>query len=297
MQKDTHRMRRRGTIIILALIFVIAPIVLAIFLTSNQSEEIDDHPEHTTPVMVFNNSYQLEDAVGRAISGNLISAISDEVLKETERESAPGPNNNSDFPQNSWIITFVETSFEDTPSQSTNTFSFNITISDGRVYQVYVYNSFIDGFFATIIKRTDIKQDGSIYIYYKDEDNRLKLREWAKDTDSNSTIVHESQVREALGCNRSDTSVPGYVGFNNTPIDSMRADLLQQQLTVAINSMNSTASPGKRIVCVNAIIDDNDSDDLEVQFISTDATATTHIITFSSEPNSISDVTLDGRPI
>ncbi len=118
-------------------------------------------------------------------------------------------------------------------------------------------------------------------------------------------------LAELCGYDGSDT--PGYFGFDGSfnpggwQIDANTLDSLEQALTGVLSKKNTEAQQGKMVICVNATRENSnfktDSQTyistftLELQFITSDGTVTTHMFTFAIGPNSYRSYTLDGQNI
>ena len=189
-------------IVILALIFIMIPITIFILtILTAQPKPSEDHSEHTTPTIILENSYQLEYSIGHVLSDYLTSALAAEILKEPELESAPLPNDTDNIPFNTYRATLVETSFKRLPNQPPITYSFNLTVSDGRTYGIYLHvyedPSYVENYLAALIKRTDIANGtSSAYIYYRDPADLPVLIAWTKAIDTKSSIVFQEQLQD-----------------------------------------------------------------------------------------------------
>jgi hypothetical protein len=125
-----------------------------------------------------------------------------------------------------------------------------------------------------------------------------------------------SQVQQTLAdaCNYNTSGdTPGYSGFDGSfnpggwQIDSGALNDIEQTLTTAIASKNSGVNSDKKIICVN--VSQNNSDTktdlqtyistftLELQFITSDGTLTTHTFNFSVGPRNYRSYILDGQAI
>jgi hypothetical protein len=123
------------------------------------------------------------------------------------------------------------------------------------------------------------------------------------------------QVKQNLAdqCGYSGGSSPGYSGFNGSfnpdgwQIDSATLGGLEQALSHTISAANAQARAGKAVVCVDATQrGSNATTDtktyvstftLQLQFVTSDGTLTTHTLTFATGPNYYRNYTLDGRAI
>jgi len=108
-------------------------------------------------------------------------------------------------------------------------------------------------------------------------------------------------------------STPGYSGFNGSfdpdgwQVDSSTLESLEQSLTSVISAQNVQAKSGKNVICVNATRTGSDATTdtqtyistftLQVQFITSDGTPSTHQLTFAIGPQYYHQYTLDGQVI
>lgn len=123
----------------------------------------------------------------------------------------------------------------------------------------------------------------------------------------------QTQQNLAATCGYSGGSAPGYIGFNGSfnpggwQIDAGTLDGIEQALTAAIGNKNAQAGSGGKVICVNATRDkSNFSTDkqtyistftLELQFITSNGTISTHTFTFAIGFNHYLNYTLDGQKI
>ena len=202
MQDDTFKQRRKRVIVILAIVFVVIPIAVSIYLMLTKPEKpVENRPEHIKPVVILENSFQLTVAIGQTLADKISGVISTELLKESEINSAPSPNNTENIPSNAYLATVTEDSFSYFSEDESNVaFFFDLTVSDGRTYRVYVHTSGISLrvqflYLVVIIKRTDkVNENNSAYIYYEDEEQLLDLRRIVENNDSRNKIILEEQL-------------------------------------------------------------------------------------------------------
>jgi hypothetical protein len=106
---------------------------------------------------------------------------------------------------------------------------------------------------------------------------------------------------------------PGYIGFNGSfspggwEIDALTLNGIEQALTTAIRNTNIAAKPGENVICVNATSEKSNATTdkqtyistftLELQFITSNGTVTSHMFTFAVGPNYYRSYTLDGQKI
>lgn len=125
--------------------------------------------------------------------------------------------------------------------------------------------------------------------------------------------VSQIQLDLANLCGYDGSDTPGYLGFDSSfnpggwQIDASTLDGIEQALTSVLSGKNSQAQQGKMVICVNATRENsNRSTDaktyistftLQLQFITTDGTLTTHMFTFAIGPNYYRNYTLDGQQI
>ncbi len=124
-----------------------------------------------------------------------------------------------------------------------------------------------------------------------------------------------TQVQRDLAgaCGFSGGSSPGFTGFNGSfnpggwQIDAATLDGLEQALTATISNKNTEANNGEKVICVNATREKSNANTnkqtyisaftLELQFISSNGTLTSHMFTFAVGPNYYRSYTLDGQKI
>lgn len=122
------------------------------------------------------------------------------------------------------------------------------------------------------------------------------------------------QVKQRLAdqCGNEDNA-PGYSGFDGSfnpgewQIDSATLIGLEQALSNAISNQNAKAKPSKAVICVNATQKNSNATTdkttyistftLQVQFVNSDGTLSTHVVTFAVGPNYYRNYTLDGHDI
>lgn len=138
----------------------------------------------------------------------------------------------------------------------------------------------------------------------------IPLLTQAKLTDSDIGQVRQSL---AAACNYSGGTEPGYSGFDgsfnpgNWQIDPNTLQGLEQALTTATNTMDAGEPSDQRIICVNATRDKSDASTdpttyatrytLQMQFVTSDGTLTTHSLILTVGPRYYRGYTLDGHTI
>lgn len=123
------------------------------------------------------------------------------------------------------------------------------------------------------------------------------------------------QAKQALAdtCGYMGNNTPGYSGFDGSfdpdgwQVDSSTLENLEQSLTSVISAQNVQARAGKNVICVNATrtgssaTTDNQTYistfGLQIQFITSDGTLSTHQLTFAVGPQYYHQYTLDGQVI
>lgn len=183
-------------------LFIVIPIIAVIFLSLTRqpeaSEELESHPEHEVPVMIFENSWELNNFIGLETPfESLMSAIATEVIKPSEIETAPMTNDTEGLAENNYLVNFTESSIEYIPEKLPITLSFDISVSDGRSYIVYVYvnGRNVERFLTTIIQRTDkINENNSAYIFFTNETQLSNIDRWLEDIAINHTVVIREQL-------------------------------------------------------------------------------------------------------
>jgi hypothetical protein len=124
-----------------------------------------------------------------------------------------------------------------------------------------------------------------------------------------------AQVQQNLAslCGYNGSNTPGYFGFDGSfspggwQIDATTLDGLEQALTGVLGNKNSKAKQGETVFCVNATRKNSNRSTntktyistftLELQFIASSGTVTTHTFTFATGPNYYRSYTLDGQKI
>ncbi|HET9173925.1 MAG TPA: hypothetical protein VFN56_01445 [Candidatus Saccharimonadales bacterium] len=134
------------------------------------------------------------------------------------------------------------------------------------------------------------------------------------ETQAELTGSSSSQVKQNLAyqCGYNNGAI-GFDGFDGSfspgdwQIDSATLTSLEQKLTSAISNLNGSQKSGAAVICVNATRNNSNTTTdrttyistftLQVQFITTDGTLTTHTVTFAIGPNYYRKYTLDGQTI
>jgi hypothetical protein len=123
------------------------------------------------------------------------------------------------------------------------------------------------------------------------------------------------QVKQNLAsmCGYSGGDTPGYVGFDGSfepsgwQIDSATLDDIEQGLTAATSGKNARVESGQKVICINATQrNSNITTDrqtyistftLELQFVTSNGTISTHTLTFNIGPRHYRNYELDGQKI
>jgi hypothetical protein len=137
----------------------------------------------------------------------------------------------------------------------------------------------------------------------------IPLATQAKLTGSTTEQVKQNLANQ---CGYAD-GAPGYTGFDGSfnpgewQIDAATLSGLVRALSSTINRQDAGTSSDKAVVCVNATQkNSNVTTDkttyistftLQVQFVTSDGTLTTHTVTFATGPNYYRSYTLDGHDI
>jgi hypothetical protein len=201
MREEERRKKLLTRVAIAIAVFVLTPLVIFLIYIIVRPPEPPFEGGHVDgPTISLVHGYQLEQSIGFGLAGIATSALADELLKETEIDSAPHPNDNQYDPHDTFITTLEETSFKRVVSQPAVTYTFNLSLSDGRTYQVYVFvyqdRSQVNRFLAMLIKRTDkINKSNSAYIYYSDDSDLPTLEKWTEGVDAESTIVLREKIQ------------------------------------------------------------------------------------------------------
>jgi len=127
-----------------------------------------------------------------------------------------------------------------------------------------------------------------------------------------STSLTTVEQNLASQCDYSEGAI-GFLGFDGSfnpggwEIDAGTLSTLEQKLSSVIDTQNVSANPGKQVICVN--VTQNNSNKtinsttytstftLQIQFITSDGTLTTHTLTFAIGFNNYHTYTLDGQNI
>lgn len=137
----------------------------------------------------------------------------------------------------------------------------------------------------------------------------IPLATQAKLTGSNLGQVEQNLASQ---CGYNNGTI-GYSGFSGSfspgqwQIDASTLDILTQKLSSAISAQNINAASGKNVICVKATQNNSNfttnettyisTYTLQVQFITSDGTLTTHTITFTNGSPQYRVYTLDGQEI
>jgi len=203
MQEEERRRKRLIRIIIIStVLFVTIPIIIFIIVGSTTEPGIDtSRPDEDIPTidshgvaMSFESRDQLDRYFGYVLTGKILDTISLEVLKESEINSAPLPNDPMGDPKYTYNVVLDEESFDRAPDQPSSTFTFNVYVSDGRTYQIYSFSDdtllSAEIHLAILIKRTDRpNRINPAFIYYREAGVLPSLTQWAQNIDPNSKIV------------------------------------------------------------------------------------------------------------
>lgn len=122
--------------------------------------------------------YNFTRGASNAIRNNFDSVI----LSDAEKQSAPRENKPSeDLYQNIYEAVIDEESFITERNLAKPTYSFNLNISDGRVYKVYLHSDTGGGteYVVTILYRTDI-DDQKTFAYINTNNTQYEqvMRDW-----------------------------------------------------------------------------------------------------------------------
>jgi hypothetical protein len=138
----------------------------------------------------------------------------------------------------------------------------------------------------------------------------IPLATQAKLTGNNLTQVQQDL---ASTCGYSGGNAPGYIGFNGSfnpggwQIDASTLNGLEQALTAAISNKNVGAESSEKVICINATREKSNATTdkqtyvstftLELQFIASNGTVTSHTFIFAIGPHYYHSYTLDGQKI
>ena len=137
----------------------------------------------------------------------------------------------------------------------------------------------------------------------------VPLATQAKLTGSNIIQVKQNLANQ---CGYSNGAI-GFIGFNSSfspgewQIDSSTLIGLEQKLSDSITNQNANMKSDMVVICINATLKNSNytidkttyisTFSLQVRFVTSDGTLTTHTVTFAVGPNYYRSYTLDGNNI
>ena len=224
--KDINFKRRRKLLILAIIIFGAIPIIFAgafilrQVIDRGEQSEYEVEPENGQDdsgifqydplnpptqldreelILTVINSGNLVGFIGQSWADSIMSAFSAELNKESELDSAPRPNTPTMAPEDMLEAIFVVESFRRVDNQPGNTFTFNLTVSDGRTYTIYTHADapYSERFLAILIRRTDrANPTVPVFVYYVLQRDLPAVRTWAENFIPNSEIISEERVRK-----------------------------------------------------------------------------------------------------
>ena len=162
--------------------FIVITVAVAFLLNFQKQEAIkNSHYEEEVGALMthwYLVDYNFTRGASNAIRNNFDSVI----LSDAEKQSAPRENKPSeDLYQNIYEAVIDEESFITERNLAKPTYSFNLNISDGRVYKVYLHSDTGGGteYVVTILYRTDI-DDQKTFAYINTNNTQYEqvMRDW-----------------------------------------------------------------------------------------------------------------------
>ncbi|MBR2837028.1 hypothetical protein IKE79_01580 [Candidatus Saccharibacteria bacterium] len=146
------------------------------------------------PYAVFENQYQLEYSVSKSVSNKVFAELYKIVTDADEIASAPHTNQPpADYSEVGYRAELVESSVSGLRLDNGVGIAFDIAVSDGRAYKVYVRTDQVRGvyYYAMLATRTEPSADTAMLSltitskdtdYFDRETTIREISDWAKTT-------------------------------------------------------------------------------------------------------------------
>ena len=206
--------KAKATIVVYAAVMLILIVAaMVVIMMRNRNSELDDIYPHT-PVtdageafdygedylaVAFDNIYQIQLSVPPVLVDKVLDSIARMARKQDERDTAPHENSPVGLSERFYIATIDEVSFRLERSYTPVTHSFNMSMSDGRIYRVLLFTNEItriidtldvSRYLAVAMTRIDDYSDASYaFLYYRNSGYLSVLDEWLRDVSVDVSVV------------------------------------------------------------------------------------------------------------
>lgn len=178
-------------------IFVAVVVIGAIIFKFQEQEALRTMHYDEKIGTIMSHGYLIDYNFVRGASKAMRKNIDSVVLSDEEKQSAPRENKPSDDLDESVIeIVIDEETFITERSYEQPTYSFNLNVSDGRIYKVYLHSDVGYGinYIATVMYRIDTDNQKSFaFINSHDSESEQLMLDWIKGLNiKNPTIKKEN---------------------------------------------------------------------------------------------------------